>query len=111
MAKKRKTRQQKILADLRHNFNHAIVNQKMPSVNIPAKRESYKQKFPSEQVQKTALIKTAQKFQSPSSANAYPYLIKDLSKTGILTVAILTFQITLFFLLKNHILIIPGLNY
>ncbi len=94
MAKNRKTRQEKKLADLRHNFVHSSVNQ----ITFEAK------------TQQKELIKA---FSSPklASANSYPYLVKDLSKTGILTLTILAFQTILFILLKKHIFVIPGLSY
>jgi hypothetical protein len=43
--------------------------------------------------------------------NEYPFRIKDLAKTAILTVGIFIFQIILFLLLKNHVLFIPGISY
>lgn len=85
---KRKTRQQKIASDQRRpisgesTFVFSLANSpKMP--------------------QKT-LVKTT---------TMHPYLIKDLKKTAILTAMIVAFQFSLFFLLKNHILRIPGLGY
>jgi len=97
MAKKRKTRQQKILADLRHNFRHTLVNQVPSSEKI--------------QPQPASGISLSYKPNLQTSINTYPYLVKDLSKTGVLTLAILIFQIILFALLKNHVLIIPGISY
>jgi hypothetical protein len=94
MAKKRKTKEQKRLADLRHNFKHAytFVN---PSSTQP------KQDIAKKYENTTTTVLT----------NAYPYLKKDLSKTALLMFAILTFQLVLFTILKNHIFVIPGLNY
>ena len=90
MAKKRKTRQQKKQADLRHNFTHTFVN----TTHLEAKID----------------IETKENIKL-NSPNVYPYLVKDLSKTGLLTTTILGFQLIIFFLLKNHILSIPGLSY
>jgi hypothetical protein len=98
MAKNRKTRDQKKLADLRHNFTHSVIEQK---VHLEAKIETQNVKITKPQYRPQAL----------SSVNVYPYLIKDLSKTAVLTAAILGSQIILFILLKNHILTIPGLTY
>lgn len=97
MAKRRKTREQKKLADLRHNFNHSFVNKVHSEAKITL--ETIKSS------------KASTKSQTAISLNEYPFLIKDLSKTGILTLLILGFQIVLFFLLKNHTLKIPGLIY
>lgn len=97
MAKKRKTREQKKLADLRHNFTHTPVNH----IHSEAKIKLFNPE----------ITKPAVKIQTVTVINEYPYLIKDLSKTGLITAVILGFQITLFFLLKNHTLTIPGLIY
>jgi hypothetical protein len=96
MAKKRKTREQKILADLRHNFRHTFISQ------APLAGKNQTQIAPS---------MLAQRVQKTVALNAYPYLIKDLTKTAILTLGIFVFQIILFTLLKNHVLIIPGIGY
>lgn len=97
MAKKRKTREQKKLADLRHNFTHTLVNHSHSEAKIS--------------LQSNENVKHQIKPQTVIAINEYPYLAKDLSKTGLLTAAILGFQLTLFFLLKNHFITIPGLIY
>ncbi|MGA2967962.1 MAG: hypothetical protein ABSD69_02230 [Candidatus Levyibacteriota bacterium] len=96
MAKKRKTREQKILADLRHNFKHTFTSQTPPAVRIQT------QIVPSLANQTTPKV---------TALNQYPYLIKDLTKTALLTAGIFIFQLILFTLLKNHALIIPGISY
>jgi hypothetical protein len=96
MAKKRKTREQKILADERHNFSHTFTSQAPLTVKIPA--------------QITTSMLT-QKTQKPAALNSYPYLLKDLTKTALLTAGIFIFQIVLFTLLRNHALVIPGISY
>ena len=96
MAKKRKTREQKILADLRHNFNHTFTSQAPLTVKVPT------------QITPSILAKRTP---AATTLNAYPYLIKDLSKTAALTLGIFIFQIILFTLLRNHALIIPGISY
>jgi hypothetical protein len=96
MANKRKTREQKILAEKRHNFTHTFTSQTPLAVRIPTPISSI------------ALAKNAPK---ATALNEYPYLIKDISKTALLTLGIFAFQIILFTLLKNHVLIIPGISY
>jgi hypothetical protein len=96
MAKKRKTREQKILADLRHNFKHTFISQAPLAGKIQAQ---------------IAPSIAAPRTQETVALNAYPYLTKDLTKTAILTLGIFVFQIILFTLLKNHALIIPGISY
>jgi hypothetical protein len=97
MAKKRKTREQKKLADLRHNFTHTLVKNTISEANVKLPNKTDK---PSET---KIILKTA--------SNEYPYLMKDLSKTAMLTAAMLTLQFLLFFLIKNHVVNIPGLIY
>ena len=97
MAKKRKTKEQKKLADLRHDFSHTFV--------IKAPSETRKQ------LQSNKVITSIVTEQNQTHTNSYPYLAKDLSKTAVLTAVILTLQIILFAALKNHILTIPGLTY
>jgi hypothetical protein len=97
MAKQRKTREQKKLADLRHKFVHTLTSQALPAVKI--------------QSQPKDIIRPQRQPNQQISINKYPYLVKDLSKTGMLTLGILTSQIILFVLLKNHALTIPGISY
>jgi hypothetical protein len=94
MAKKRKTREQKKLADARHIFTH------VKNVVAPSSSNSKQVILPKFEAKTTTI-----------SANAYPFLKKDLSKTAILTLGILAFQAILFLTLKNHVFAIPGLNY
>ncbi len=101
MAKVRKTREQKKLADLRHNFTHSLVKNTYLKASSKAKITLETKENP----------KISSNIQSATLSNEYPYLIKDLSKTGVLTALILGFQIILFFLIKNHALKIPGLIY
>ena len=97
MAKRRKTREQKKLADSRHNFAHSLAS----SSNFEAKIS-----LQSKIITASPKIEKTQAF-----TNDYPFLIKDLSKTAILTAGILAFQVILFALLKNHSFVIPGLSY
>ena len=97
MAKRRKTREQKKLADSRHNFAHSLTS----SSNFEAKIS-----LQSKIITASPKIEKTQAF-----TNDYPFLIKDLSKTAILTAGILAFQVIFFALLKNHSFVIPGLSY
>jgi len=93
----RKTRRQKITADL-HRQLYSLRSQKVPSFEqkSTAKIEN--------KIEKTdeALLVEPQK---------YNYLTADISKTGIVTGAILIAQLIFSFLLKNHLLTIPGIGY
>jgi len=93
MAKRRKTREQKKLADLRHKIFHKTVNYTFdvstPSIKNEAKSTP----------------------QSPASTISYSYLMQDLTKTVTLTAVIIGAQIFLFLLLKIHLINIPGIIY
>jgi len=93
MAKKRKTREQKKLADLRHKIFHKAVNYTFDTSSPSVKNEA--KSFP----------------QSSTNTVSHPYLIKDLTKTITLTGFIIGAQIFLFLLLKTNFLKIPGITY
>lgn len=90
MAKHKKTREQKKLSDLRHNFKHQIVNNTFEV--------------------KASSVKNSENSPLTTHTN-YPYLVKDLTKTLTLTTAIISAQLVLFAILKNHIITIPNLSY
>ena len=93
----RKTRRQKITADL-HRQLYSLRSLKVPSFEQkPTARIENK-------IEKTAeaLLVEPQK---------YNYLIADISKTGVVTGAIIIAQLIFSFLLKNHLLTIPGISY
>ncbi len=100
MAKKKKTRQQKIIADLRRQLN-ASTNHVTFSVSNEEKKET-----PVIQTTFKAPIKRQEIF-----TNTYPYLVKDLRKTAILSAVIIVLQFLLLFILKAHIFSIDGLIY
>jgi len=91
MAKKRKTREQKQIADLRHNFTHQIVTNTFEA--------------------RPVFSKISEKKPVTVTYSAYPYLAKDLTKTFLLTASIIGVQILLFISLKTHLLKIPGISY
>ncbi len=91
MAKKRKTREQKKLADLRHTFTHQAILNTFETKPV----------FP----------KISEKKPVIATYSVYPYLVKDLTKTFVLTASIIGVQILLFISLKTHLLKIPGISY
>lgn len=86
----RKTRKQKIIADYRRSL-YSLEN-KNTSFNIPV------QTLPVNAVNK-------------KDSYSYTHVVNDIFKTSILTICIIAAQIILFFLLKNHVLKIPGIIY
>ena len=86
-AKHKKTRKEKIIADYRHNI-YSLKNQNISLV-------------------KPTVVTTTI---NPVS-NPYPHVIGDISKTTMLTIFIIVGELILFFLLKNHIIIIPKISY
>lgn len=87
MAKK-KTRQQKILADSRHISYHL-------ETNISA-RESY----PSDKKIKVELPNMPRSTYT-QTLNSYPHVFKDIKKTVFITGVILTAQIILFIVINS----------
>lgn len=102
MSKHRKTLKEKQIADLRHKF-YSFDQAKLgfDSKNISSLKTNNDQETKEVKNVSTTI----------SLTNKYPYLISDISKTGILTGIIVLAQIILYFLLKNHILKIPGIIY
>jgi len=89
----RKTRKQKITADL-HRQLYTLKSQKVLSFESKE----------TPRIEKTVSIPRI-------NTQVYNYLIKDISKTAVVTAAIVIGQFIFFFLLKNHLLKIPGINY
>src|ERR1035437_8644021 len=102
---KRKTRQQKIIADLKRQINASQTK----SAPLEKKFEKHEQPLsPSLNLPKFNL---SEKKQPISTFTNTTYLIKDLRKTVILTASIVAVQLILLIILKNHILIFNGLVY
>ncbi|OGH37512.1 MAG: hypothetical protein A3B44_02875 [Candidatus Levybacteria bacterium RIFCSPLOWO2_01_FULL_38_21] len=89
----RKTRKQKIIADL-HRQLYTLKSREASS--LKSEEAPKRQEIPSI---------------SSADTKVYSYLIKDISKTAVVTTAIIIGQFIFFFLLKNHLVKIPGLNY
>jgi hypothetical protein len=87
-AKHKKTRREKIIADYRHQVYILKNNNISPSISNSTP---------------TIAISENDYFNT--------HIVKDVLKTGILTCSIIAAQIVLFFLLKNHAIKLPMLNY
>lgn len=96
MAKRKKTRQQKIIADLRRKLQ--MEKRSVSSEMILDVKHG-----------KDIPVKTSQDVKPALSK--YPYLMHDLYKTGILTGGIIIAQLVLLFLLKNYIVVLPMVRY
>lgn len=84
MAKHRKTRQEKVIADHRHITYH--LEPSVAQVSLPAeKKTAYKIDLP----------------MSKTKALSYTFVINDIRKTAIITGSIVTAQIVLFFILNR----------
>jgi hypothetical protein len=87
MAKHRKTRQEKMIADQRHVLYHL----ESPSIDKPAKSET----------KPSASYKLDMPLPSKTVTASYTYVTADLRKTAIVTAAIIVAQIFLFIILNN----------
>lgn len=98
MAKKKKTRKQKALSDLRHNATRPK-REISSSSTLPETDESPRDNIFTYALQ-TSHVKTpvATKVISPTENH---YITHDLKKTALLTLAIMTSQLILYFLLNR----------
>ena len=104
MAKRKKTRQQKIIADLRRKLTIDAEPQIQSTLLIQEKN------FPliPPPSQKLSL-QNAQKI-TPND-NSYAHLTYDLTKTTVITSSLIVIELFIFFLLTLHIIVLPGLSF
>lgn len=108
MSKHKKTRQEKIISDLRHKLQ--IQNQITSSPETPTLKYEFKRNSGIGVKSNTIKFNNQQKT-NLTEVKTYPYLIHDLLKTGILTLSIVILECLLLFSLKSHMLNLPGLNF
>jgi len=97
MGKKRKTRQQKIFARMRHLQKQQEKKTLLPIVNTAPEKFRF-----------TA----SPAFSVPTvTGYSYAYVTKELRRTTLISLGIIGSEILLFFLLVKHILILPILSY
>ena len=101
MGKKRKTYKEKVISDLRRKVRNF---EESNSVSLEPKIKYTPIKTP---VKQPAIVNS--NFHNEDTN--YLYLIKDISKTGILAVSFVVLQIVLFTILKTNVISIPGINY
>jgi hypothetical protein len=90
--KKRKTRREKVLADLHRKLHSVNVTPTIIKEEKPNRSE----------------VVIPRVHAIPSN---YPYLVRDITRTGMVTGAIIVFQILLFLILKFQVLKLPGISY
>lgn len=97
MSKHKKTRQQKIIADLRRKIQQTQILHHPDSSNF----------------QKTvSFVPLVTQHTVPRVIEkTYPYLSHDLLKTTVATSSIVFLELFLFFLLKKHIIVLPMLHF
>lgn len=103
MAKKRRTRKDKVRADLRHH--HLAKSRDSEAIAIPQEKEEPLEKTEKRNsiFQFTAAPAKAKKEEraiNPLSTD-YAFLRHDLRKTGILTLSIILAQVGLYFLIRS----------
>lgn len=113
MSKHKKTRQEKIIADLRRKLAYQNSTQKSkPLEKLQEKKSVAENKLMTPHFQyQTKPPEINIGSQKTTNSNKYPYLKHDLLKTGILTGSFLIAEFLLFFILKNHFINLPMLNY
>src|SRR4030067_2355614 len=98
---RRKTRQQKIIAELRRQLS--VTREPAKSQVVPGV-EAVK---PTPKAEKRVYYPTPKTTSVKHLTYTNPYLAKDLRKTAILTAGIVLGQLLLFLLFRQHILILP----
>lgn len=96
MAKQKKTREQKIIAKLRHKLTSKGTLPQATSISVAQKAPAFSY----------AGTNSAQ----PNKLVNYSYVAHDLTKTGFITIGIICLELIFFLLVKNHI-ILASLNY
>ena len=107
MAKKKKTRQQKIIADLRRQINASQIK----SVPLAVEKKVKEREQPLPLSLDLPNIKPLEKQSWAGTFVNKSYLVKDLKKTAILTTSIIAVQLVLLLILKIHVLVLNGLIY
>lgn len=94
MAKQKKTRQEKIIADLRRQLTQT------------------KRKLPTSIISPSISLTAQPQYNMPiKTAFPHSYLLPDLTKTSLVTSIILIGEFVLFFLLKKQILVLPMITF
>ena len=107
MSKRKKTRQQKQIADLRQKLHHLSPTQSSEESNTQIQNSLSTQ---SNRLTYTP-VSTPQLQKTAAFAYSNPYLKHDLAKTALLVVAVVVFEMVLLFILKQHILVLPFANF
>lgn len=95
MSKHKKTRQEKIIADLRRQL---LQTERIIPLSSPQSVSEESQQYNNSPVR-------------VSSLQTAPYLFSDLLRTSLVTCAIIAGEFTLLFLLKKHLIILPTLSF
>lgn len=97
--KQKKTRQQKVIADLRRKLQTAS-NAATPLQTMPEKK-----------IMPPIVRQQNSTLENTSAVDVNQYLINDLSKTVFLTGLIVLAEFFLFVLLKNQIFVLPKISF
>lgn len=106
MGKKRKTYKEKLISDLRRKQNRyegAMTSSFQVSASVETVPQNPNQELIQNQIGERQPTRLA--------IAQYPYLLKDITKTAILTASIIAIQILIFIILRNRILVFPGVTY
>lgn len=102
MSNHKKTRQQKIIADL---------HRKLQSVSPATKSIEANSDQKSLPVRPSFSLAFTPSMHTPQRTISYAYIGHDLKKIVLVTMGIVFFESVLFFLLKNHILVLPFVQF
>jgi len=110
MSKHKKTRNQKLITDLKRKLQLKNTSVAIPrSESQPTKRNDEGFEFQATDIKIKKSYLTISK--ETGYINVSSYLMHDLKKTAFLTSSIILVQVFLFTLLKNHIIALPMLGF
>jgi hypothetical protein len=102
MSKRKKTKKEKIIADLHRKLHSQTpISDTTASRHVAPQQSVYTYKARPTTVTKTPVVLTTN----------LPHVKHDLLKTTMVTSAIIIAQLFLFYLLKSHIIMIPMVRY
>lgn len=107
MAKHKKTKEQKKIADLRRRLQFQTEKN---TINNEARKSLYSIET-TNQPKRESIYSFKHEIKNKASIINYDYVMEDLKRTGILTGSVIAAQLVLFYLLKTHILSLPMVKF
>ncbi|HSW96194.1 MAG TPA: hypothetical protein VLF89_00045 [Candidatus Saccharimonadales bacterium] len=103
MPKQRKTRKQKLQASMRHNtVSPTVIQPTSTAISSSTQIGKIPEKFS---------LNITKMQNNITIMGSHTYLKGELTKTAVLSAGIIICELVLFFLLRNHIIVLSSLSY